>query len=282
MRPLLLILAACGPSESDSAIELPTSGSLRVLSYNVAGLPTGLAGPPRPTPERMAAIAPKLGGYDLVGLQEDFTDEGHDLLLAEADHPVRHWFSTTVAADRAYGSGLSSLAREAELVEVFEDHYSACNGVLDGASDCLASKGFLTLRLSLGGHELDFVNTHHEAGGGADDEAARTTQVTEVLAAMSGRSADRAVVFVGDFNMRWSDPPDAVELQRYADAGLRDACDELACPEPERIDRVLVRDGGGMRLTVSDWAVEPGFEDAEGAPLSDHDPVAITLSWSVD
>ncbi len=240
---LLLSLLACGGGDVDDSGEpLETSGTIRVLTYNVAGLPTGIASHPRPTDERMALISPMLADYDLIGLQEDFTDEGHRLLFEQAQHPTRHWFSDLVAEDRFYGSGIATLSRVGEEVAVFEEHYTTCNGLLDGASDCLASKGFQVVRLTLGGAEIDVMTTHHEAGGGAEDEAARTAQVDQVVASMNGRSADRAVVFMGDLNMRWSDPPDAIELQKYVDAGMRNSCDELNCAEPERIDQIWVRD----------------------------------------
>ena len=255
------------------------SGSFRVLTYNVAGLPTGLASHPRPTDDRMAEISPMLADYDLIGLQEDFTDSGHALLYEAPEHPVRTWFSDVFAPERAYGSGLGQLSRVGEQVELFEEHYTQCHGVIDGSSDCLASKGFQTLRLSFGGAELDFVNTHHEAGGGVEDEAARTTQVDQVMASLSGRSADRAVIFVGDLNMKWSDPPDAIELQRYVDSGMRNSCEELACPEPDRIDQIWVRDSDDLKLTVSDWAVEERFVDGDGLDLSDHEAIGLTVHW---
>ena len=280
MRTLLLTaLPLCFGTSCVGAEPLETSGSFRVLTYNVAGLPTGIASHPRPTDDRMVEISPMLADYDLIGLQEDFTDSGHDLLFEAPQHPIRSWFSEVYTSEQVYGSGLSQLSRVGEQVELYEEHYTACHGVLDGSSDCLASKGFQVLRLSLGGAELDFVNTHHEAGGGVEDEAVRTSQVDQVLASMSSRSEGRAVIFVGDLNMRWSDPPDALELQRYADAGLRNSCDELGCDEPDRIDQIWVRDGSELRLTVSDWAVETRFVDADGLELSDHDAIALTVQW---
>jgi endonuclease/exonuclease/phosphatase family metal-dependent hydrolase len=274
LLPLFACVAACGDTDP-----LETSGEFRVLTYNVAGLPTGIASPARPTDDRMEEISPMLLDYDLVGLQEDFTDTGHERLFAAPTHPIRTWFSTIYSSEQVYGSGLSQLSRIGEQVDLFEEHYTACHGVLEAASDCLASKGFQVLRLSLGGAELDFVNTHHEAGGGVEDETVRTSQVDQVLASLSSRSADRAVIFVGDLNMRWSDPPDAVELQRYADAGLRKSCEEVGCPEPDRIDQIWVRDSDDLRLTISDWAVETRFVDDDGTDLSDHEAIALTIQW---
>lgn len=281
MRQTLLLLPLLGCASPDPSDSLPTSGTLRVLTYNVAGLPSGLSSAEQPTPERMQAIAPFLDDYDLVGLQEDFTDEGHELLLAEASHPVQHWFDAVLASDRAYGSGLSLLSREGEPTDYAETHYSACHGILDGASDCLASKGFQRLRLELGGVPFDVYNTHHEAGGGSEDEAARTTQVDEVLAAIEGETGDGALLYMGDMNMTYSDPPDRVELERYEAAGLVSACDPVDCGEPDRIDRVMTRGSADLEITVTTWSVEAQFVDGDGVPLSDHEAVAVELDWQV-
>lgn len=269
---LILALLACAADP-----DLPTEGELSLLTYNVKGLPPEITGDD--TGARMDAISPMLDAYDIVGLQEDFAEDFHARLLAEASHPTERWFSATVDEDRVYGSGLSLLARDPEE-DYLEQHYTACHGVLDGASDCLASKGFHAVRLTLGAGTLDVYNTHHEAGGGEEDEAARASQVDEVIAAMDSFSAGRAVVLLGDTNLRPSDPPDAELLARYAAAGLRDACVELDCPEPDHIDRFLIRDGDEVALTLQSWSRETHFVDGAGTDLSDHPALAIALAWA--
>jgi len=265
-----------GDSSDSGSVPQPTEGSLRVLTYNVHGLPDALTGDDGEA--RMRAIAPLLEDFDLVGLQETFDEDKHALLTAEATHEVQTWFSEKVESSRAYGSGLAVLAR-APLVEEFTEHYRMCHGLLDASSDCLASKGFQVVRLSVGGAELDLYNTHHEAGGGVEDEATRADQVSQVLDSLATRSAGRAVIFVGDTNLRPSDPPDAEQLARYAEVGLRDACVELDCTEPDHIDRIYVRDSDDLKLQVTDWANEPAFFDADGVPLSDHPAISATIRY---
>jgi len=258
-----------------------TEGTLSALTYNVHGLPDVITGDDGNA--RMQAISPLLDRFDIVGLQETFDPDKHALLTADAHHQVQTWFDDKVEDSRVYGSGLAVLAR-AELVEVFTEHYRQCNGLLDDSSDCLASKGFQVVRLRLGGPggaELDVYNTHHEAGGSEDDELARSDQVSQVLESIAGRSAGRAILYLGDTNLRPSDPPDAVELQRYAEAGLRDACLEVACPETDHIDRFLLRDSDALALQVTAWANEAAFFDADGVPLSDHPAISTELSWSL-
>lgn len=275
---LLLLGLACTPSDADALP--PTRGALGALTYNVQGLPDPLTDYALTLGERMDRIAPRLVD-DIIGLQEDFDADAHGRLVAAADHGSRPWFDARVDANRAYGAGLGLLARPVE-VDYHEEHYVDCHGVLDGASDCLASKGFQVLTLDLGGGALlDVVNTHHEAGRGPDDVAARASQVEQVIASLDGRSAGRAVLLLGDTNLRPSDPNDALALGRYAEIGLRDACDEVDCPEPDHIDRFLVRDGDDVALEVTSWEnlVEDWVDDA-GDALSDHPPLRITLGWS--
>lgn len=281
LRSLLVLgLVACAPSP-DPVPVVPGSGAITLLTYNVHGLPDSLTNTERPTAERMARIAPLLDDYDVIGLQEDFDADNHALLVSEATHPGRWWFSATVDEARAYGAGLAVLSRVPSSGYA-EEHYLACNGVLDGSSDCLASKGFQVVTLDLGGRQLDVYHTHHEAGRGPDDVAARGEQVEQVLASMDGRSAGRAVLLLGDTNIRVSDPSDEPLLGRYLDAGLREGCDEVGCPEPGHIDRFLLRDGGGLSLTVEAWSREEQFVDEDGADLSDHPAIALTIGWSAD
>lgn len=257
---------------------LPTSGSLSVLTYNVHGLPSAITGDD--TPGRMVQIAPLLVEHDLIGLQEDFDDANHETLVAEAPHPYQERFSAEVEESRAYGSGLGVLS-QAEILDADGVHYTQCYGGVDtGSGDCLASKGFQWMRLAVGAGEIDVLNTHMEAGGGEEDNAARLSNTEEIIAYALAQAGDRSVVLIGDTNLKDSDPEDLEPLQLFWDAGFEDVCDILGCPEPGRIDRILIREGD-VALSASNWRVEPWF-DAEGVPLSDHDPIAADLAWSTE
>jgi endonuclease/exonuclease/phosphatase family metal-dependent hydrolase len=280
---LLLLIACVGSDEPTSPIgatEPAPRGDLLVLTYNVHGLPDALTGDDGAA--RMEQIAPMLPDFDVIGLQESFDDEKHALLTADADHSIQAWSDETLDSTRAYGNGLGLLIRGFEEVEREAVFYSACSGVLDGASDCLASKGLLRVRVRVPGTEtlLDIYDTHHEAGGGPDDLVARDVQVGEVIAAMEATSGDAAILFMGDTNMHADDPDDAVALARYEAFGLRDACTEVACDEPDHIDRIFLRDGPELAWTVTGWAVDERFYDDGGVPLSDHPAVTAELSWS--
>jgi endonuclease/exonuclease/phosphatase family metal-dependent hydrolase len=264
------------PPPADTGEPVP-AGSFSALTYNVHGLPPEITGDD--TTGRQAQIAPLLSGYDIAALQEDFIESNHALLTGEADWATARWFDEVIDG-RAYGSGLALLSPFVEEA-YHQQHYSQCHGTIDGSGDCLASKGLQLVRLRLGAGSLDVYNTHHEAGGGDEDNAARLSQVEEVLAAMDEHSAGRAVLFLGDFNLHGDDPEDQPPLDLYYGYGLEDACDVLACPEPGRIDRAWFRSGDTLDLTPTDWAVQEQFVDAQGEDLSDHEPIAVGFDWAV-
>jgi endonuclease/exonuclease/phosphatase family metal-dependent hydrolase len=62
--------------------------------------------------------------------------------------------------------------------------------------------------------------------------------------------------------------------------GLMDVCDATHCAEPQRIDRIFVRDSPRFHWAVRSWSIDQHFVDAAGQPLSDHLAVAAELAWS--
>ena len=255
------------------------SGTLSVLTYNVHGLPSMITGDD--TTARIAQIAPRLDAFDIVGLQEDFIDSNHAVLAAAVTHTTKEHFDD-VLPDRAYGSGITTFARFVSLASEGR-HFSTCVGLLDHASDCLASKGFLMVRLQLAlGVELDVYVTHLEAGGSDEDMAARVIQVDEILAAMAELSAGRALIFMGDTNLRFGDSAAEKALLEHIEAGasLSRVCAAVDCAEPDRIDRIYFRSSDAVTLTPTAWRVVPGFVDSEGVDLSDHMPIEATIAWA--
>ena len=265
---------SCGGDDSGAS----TEGTFSVLTYNVHGLPAGVTGDD--TTARTQLIAPLLAEFDVVGLQEDFIEDNHAILEAASPHSLRVRFADLYDPDRVYGSGLTSWSNFAEVDRV-QVHYGSCNGVLDSSSDCLASKGFQAIRQQPAlGVEIDFYNTHLEAGDSAQDDAVRADQVDMLLDSLASWSGGRAVVFTGDFNLHGEDAEDVPQLERLgAEGALWDSCVEVDCPEPARIDRIFFRSGVGVRLQAESWQQHMGFFDEAGVPLSDHDALWARFSW---
>ena len=204
---LLLSLLAATSAAQDSP-----QGELEVLSYNVHGLPAFVTGDD--TLARQRAIGPRLEPFGLVALQEDFLSEGHRLLASGRSHPHVQRFADALS-DRVYGSGLCLLSRHRVRAR-HQEHYRAFNGVLSAGSDGLASKGFQLARLELApGVELDVYNTHLDAGGSARDAAARASQVAQLTSAIHIRSRGRALLVLGDTNLKASRERDGRTLARF-------------------------------------------------------------------
>ena len=275
---VLGLIVGCVGDPPDVVSQDPTEGELHALTYNVHGLPPEIT--LDDTTDRMTQIGPLLGDFDLVGMQEDFIEANHEILAGASGHPTQRWFGD-VGDERIYGSGLAIFAN---LTEVDHHHepFDECYGFLDHSSDCMATKGFQMMRLQLAeGLEVDVYNSHLEAGGGEEDVAARESNVQQIVDAMLDLSEDRALMFVGDTNLHEHDEEDLPLLESWMEqVGWVDACESVECDEPGRIDRVLLRSGGGVELSAVSWAVEPAFYDDEGVPLSDHDAISAVVGWA--
>jgi endonuclease/exonuclease/phosphatase family metal-dependent hydrolase len=253
---------------------MPETGSLWVLTYNVAGLPQGFSGS---DPEKnIPLISPLLNDFDLVLVQEDF--HYHDALAAEVEHPYVSipWDQTHVRD--TMGDGLNRFS-QSPFIGHERIPWPGCSGLLDCSSDCLATKGFAGARHSLApGIEVDVYNLHMEAGGCPEDEALRAAGMTLLLETIAERSQGYPVIVAGDFNLHDDDAIDVEQLQRLTDAGFVAACWYLECGE-SHIDRIFVRDGGGVALIPLEWQVPAQFVDEAGKDLSDHEPVAARLEY---
>lgn len=250
-----------------------------VLSYNAHGLPGWIA---RDDPE---ARFPKIGRlanhYDVALIQEDFAH--HERLIQAAEHPLVERGNGPRAGCRGWlyylcgrsGSGLTILARvgSERLLAQHREAYDLCAGWVGGANDCLASKGFLYVRLALGeGIAIDFYDTHLDAGDGAADRRVRATQLARLAAAIEEHSDGVPVIVAGDFNLPDDEPGERALLQSFlASLKLRDSGARLADPKrwPRRIDYIFYRSGGGV--SVDAVAAGEALEFVAGErPLSDH------------
>jgi len=253
------------------------SGLVSLLTYNVHGLPSVIT--MDDTPERLRQIGPLLAAYDIVGLQEDFDDSNHDMLVAKSGHPSVFRFGEILDL-RFYGSGLSILSTLPGRAHQMQ-HYSVCHGRFESASDCLASKGLQRVRLQLDeGVEIDVYNSHLEAGDAPEDQAARAIQIDELIQAVRTHSEEHALILMGDMNIH-SDQESgrALMAKLIRELDLTDACDAVGCASPHRIDRVFIRGSSELQLQVDSWQVDTGFVDANGVPLSDHDAIATHIRW---
>lgn len=265
--------SAPGPTAADAAPPALATGSFDLLTYNVAGLPQGISG--SDPAQNTVQISPLLNQYDWVVVQEDFAY--HDDLASSATHPHQSEPMQT-ASVLEMGDGLNRFAT-APFAGHVREAWTECNGVFGAANDCLTTKGFSYARHTVApGVDIDLYNLHMDAGRDDGDIAARTAQVDQLLVAIASRSDGRAIIVTGDTNMK--DDDEAVLQTLMSGAGLSDACRQLGCPEPMRIDRVMFRSSADVELDVANWRVDESFVNDSGEPLSDHEAVAVDFSWT--
>jgi endonuclease/exonuclease/phosphatase family metal-dependent hydrolase len=251
----------------------PAATPLSVLTYNIHGLPSWIAGDDPPA--RIPQILAKATRYDLVLLQEDFAHQA----LVLAHNPFRVLLRGSDAWSRwLQGAGLTTLS-DLESVESHREPYGVCAGWLAGANDCLGNKGFLHTRWRLPtGATLDVWNTHLDAGSADADRDARRRQLELLAAAIESRSADRAIVVGGDFNLEWDEPRDRALFDAFASRlGLAVAALTPAGAWNRRLDYLLARGGGGVTLESDAGGKDESFVDAAGVPLSDHPAIRARL-----
>jgi len=247
-------------------------GEFLFLTYNVAGLPKEFSDE---DPEiNNAKISPFLNDFDLVLVQEDFAY--HTDLAAAVTLPYQ---SEPFVVSETMPDGLNRFSVfPFPPVERFA--WDVCSGVLDKSNDCLAAKGFSVAPVEISpGIGILVYNLHMDAGGDAEDMAARSAQVDQLLADIAARGAGQAIIVAGDTNLRMKRPEDVVSLDRLlGNAALADTCRFLECDD-EHIDRVLFRSGNSLTLTPTSWTIPQNFVDEDGEDLSDHEPVEVWFAW---
>ena len=294
---LLLVGAGCsddgdgddagGPTTTTSAGGGATDeGQLTVLTYNVAGLPQEIS---KENPkENLPKISPLLEDYDVVLTQEDFDwwlpgsladgldfNQYHERLRADTTHeyatPVHPGYEAVGIdlADRpdmAIGDGIGILSRY-PLTDFEVVPWTDCfGGFTEGASDCLAMKGFRVATMDVGGAEVDVYSLHGEAGGTPEDQALQPEDYEQLAAYIDEHSDGRAVIVGGDTNLHideeHEDSGDGADATIWADfleaTGLTDVCAATDCDDPGIIDKVAIRDGEGIALTADEWASPVG------------------------
>jgi hypothetical protein len=312
---VLLVAAGCsgddGGGESATTTTEPStaSGELSMLSYNVAGLPQEFSS--ENPEEHLPMISPLLNAYDVVMTQEDFdwwSDDPtvadldfvnyHDRLRADTDfaHATeQHPGPAAVGIDGSdpqrpmpyVGDGLGFLSR-IPFDDVDRVPWTHCYGVLDGASDCLAMKGFAVATFTLAdGVTIDVYTLHAEAGEGPDDQPIQVENYEQLAAYVNEHSEGHAVILGGDTNLHLEPDHD----QRAADTpvwegfleatGLTDVCAEVDCPEEGAIDKVAYRNADGLTLVPQSFENPTDtFTGPDGEDLSDHPPVVVQWTWS--
>ena len=267
----MVMLAGCTAELEQSEV------TVSVLSYNVAGLPAGISSsePDVNTP----IISPLLNDYDIVLVQEDFIY--HRDLARDAEHTFHS--EEKELGEKLVNDGLNRFSHYAfgELARLpWPSCYGdAMGGSVTGAGDCLAEKGFSAALTDLGlGSDIPIVNLHMEAGDGPEDREVRAEGVRFMIDYLTQEYPEEAMIVAGDFNLHGDQEPDIINLNLLKDElNIVDACEVLECGD-DRIDRVFFRSGPRIEIEALTWEIPDHFIDANGAPLSDHDPIHVRFN----
>ncbi|KAK0638372.1 Sphingomyelinase [Lasiodiplodia hormozganensis] len=271
-----------------------TSGTLTALSMNVAGLPEILQNNDVPGDKttNTASIGTKFSeyGYDIIHVQEDFNY--HATLYEYDTHPYR----TATSGGVPFGSGLNTLSNF-NWIDFERIEWDDCSNA--SGADCLTPKGFTFMRVKVDeGVWIDVYNLHTDAGTEDADEAARTSNVKQVAAAIDTYSTGNAVLVFGDTNSRYTRVLDNIALFTTQN-GLTDVwvqlehagtppSTELLCTNPsttdacETVDKLFYRGSKLLSLTATDFRYDSdNFLQANGSILSDHNPIYAAFDWAV-
>lgn len=262
---------------------------LSVLSYNIHGL-FRLVAKDNPR-DRMPTIGWLANRYDVVMFQEDF--EFHDILVTQMERRVvyrgngvggdpRRLLLKVVLFPLAllvphfsppYGAGLSTFLAPhlGEPSEVTRRAFGICDGWLRNHGDCWANKGLLRTRVRMpSGAEVDVYNTHLDAGGAESGAETRRMQLERIAQEIERRSARRAVVIGGDFNLWFIRPPDRdVFLAFRKRVGALDSGAGPELPFWRERNFILYRSGDDVALTLESAGEATEFVSGQRA-LSDH------------
>lgn len=270
------------------------AGTLKVLSYNVAGLPELLSSgdPAVNTP----LIGARLGPYGIINVQEDFNY--HAALYAADSHVTR----TPTSGGVPFGDGLNTLS-DYDYIDLQRIKWNDCNL---NSGDCLTPKGFSFLRLRLGeGAWVDVYNLHTDAGSDSGDVSARAKNLAQVSSFIQKWSVNMPIIVMGDTNARWSRESSTlttfVNTNSVTDAWLSlvrkgsAPTSDLVCVFPfpsgtsattltacETVDKIFSRSNGALTLTQTAFTNEHNsFINSTGFPLSDHYPISTTFTWTL-
>lgn len=279
-------------------------GEFSLLTYNVAGLPQEIS---RYHPAvNIPLISPLLDPYDVVLTQEDFDWWGklasqfdfvhyHERLRAKATQKYRsaqHPGPAAVGIDGStrqmpeVGDGLGVLSKFA-IDGNTRVPWTGCYGGFDaeadqGEGDCLAMKGFMLTKLTVtDGVVIDLYNVSFETGETQADQRLREQDLDELAAYVAAHSKGKAVILGGDFAMSMTGDNQDNWNEFLKATGLTDSCAAINCDDADRIDRVAYRSGAGINLEAVRQTVHADeFVDANGEPLSYHDPLEVRFRWT--
>ena len=179
------------PDSNNFKTEAAKSFNLNILTFNCWGVPKILFyEPTKDQKERFKNIVPVINGYDVVNLQETFSDNAN-IIIEGVDYPYKIRHNNTSLA--SYGSGLMSFSKYKIIKKGFKK-FSQCAG-----ADCFSNKGIFFMRIKVPQiGDLDIYNTHYQAI--EDKEQIRISANKEFSDFLKENDVGNLTIMTGDFN----------------------------------------------------------------------------------
>ena len=316
-KMLFSLLALClwGLSQTISA----EGETFTVCALNVDGLPKKIltvdVNPDGPGSEGTRLISSYLAGknYDLIGLSEDFNYHS-SLLSALQNYSAGTWRGAIDFGSIAPGlfdnqqldtDGLGFLWKEGYSVELERwVAWEHTHGKFADGFDENVKKGYRYYSVVLPmGARIDVYVLHMDAETGAEDNAARETQIVQLADEIISNKNGRPKLVIGDTNCRYTRDPlkskfiDAinsrsiytikdvwVEYMRrgnypaYLSNALTDTSGGHNSPNNEVVDKIFVLNPAyGIQLSLKDMRLEEDYVNEAGEMLGDHYPLVATF-----
>ncbi len=276
------------PSQQTEEENLLLHGELRVLTYNIAGLPQGISAAKTPRKDSIAEIGEKVKPFHIVNVQEDFNY--NQAFYSRNEHPFR----TNHKGKIPVGDGLNTLSHY-PILAYHRIPWRHCSG-----PDCWTVKGFSFTKIQLApGIVIDVYNVHANSSDVARATRARRENFRQLAHYIQTYSEGKPLIVMGDFNAHYAYKRD--NLYEFMEAtGLTDGWINYyrknSYPEvipkfvaqhmlsltndTESLDKIFFRDSELLKFKPVDYQVERElFNNAMDQALSDHLAVSMQFEW---
>lgn len=175
--------------------ENPDKFTVKLLNYNVAGLPWAGTGADQ---KRNAEFITE-NAYDIVAVQEDFAY--HDSLVGGL---TGYSYQTHHTGGVPGGDGLNIFTKDMPIYNATRVTWDEAYGVIDHGADSMTPKGFQYAVIDVGnGVYVDFYNLHADAYSDEGSVHARDVQFRQIADYINKKYEEnnRPVIVTGDFNV---------------------------------------------------------------------------------
>lgn len=317
-----------------TAVDANHTGSFKVAALNVDGMPQSVKiasfydlklNEDGPGAEGSVSIGQYIekSGIDLLALSEDFNffQEMGSNAPSYATMTQRERIPTEVGVGDLKDSlfpfdtdGLNlmyknNLTVSSESMTAWNEHYSpftfygigsiGVNVPDQNGADGMIDKGFRFYQVQMApGVVVDVYILHMDAETSDGDNAARASQIDQLMEAVNANDNGNPIIIMGDTNCRYTRDPlqstiiaagfsdpwidlkwDGIYPQMGDDA-LMVTDPELGYQKGEVVDKVFYKDGTNVKLEATNYFVDAeGYTDEDGL-LGDHPPVIVTFEYS--